>query len=372
MTREPRGGRSRDGSDEPLEGDGSGSVSDARWAIEDRDESAGTDQTGSDADQTTSDADQTAADADQAQAESDQRAADRDQAAADRDLARHPPDTSDLEDYRRSQADRSFGEHERQTGTLIRLRSAVARDEQAASRDATAAKRDMAATARDRLASSLELEAERAANELKSPRDDDTLRRALSMAATARQNAAADRERAARDRARAAADRQRAASDRNQATLEIQAAHLDDLTGVYRRGMGEAILNHELLRAARSGSPLVVAFVDVDHLKDVNDRHGYAAGDRLLRDVASALVSSLRPYDPVVRIGGDEFVCALAGLELDEARERLDRINDSLVAASFAFGLTAARPGDTVEGIIERSSVQMRQSRVVPGRFPAS
>ena len=57
----------------------------------------------------------------------------------------------------------------------------------------------------------------------------------------------------------AAADRERAARDRNDATQEIQAAHLDDLTGVYRRGMGEAILNHELLRSARAGTPLTVS-----------------------------------------------------------------------------------------------------------------
>jgi diguanylate cyclase (GGDEF)-like protein len=371
MTHEPRRGTGSS-SGRPLKGEGSGPAFDARWEIEDRGESADSDQTASDADQTASDADQSASDADQAQTDSDQRAADRDQAAADRDQARHPDDRDEVEEYARSRAERSFGEHERQTGTLIRLRTAVSRDEQAARRDATAAKRDMAATSRDRLASSLEIEAERAANDLKSPRDDDALRRALSMAATARQNAGADRERAARDRVRAASDREKAARDRNQATLEIQAAHLDDLTGVYRRGMGDAILNHELLRAARADTPLVVAFIDVDHLKDVNDRDGYAEGDRLLRDVARALVSSMRPYDPVMRIGGDEFVCSLSDVDLNEARERLNEIEESLPAASFTFGLTAARPDDTVATVIERSSVQMRESRAVPKRFPAS
>jgi diguanylate cyclase (GGDEF)-like protein len=370
MTHEPQRGE-RDRSSRPLRGDRSGGEGDARWQVQDRDESGEADQTAADADQTASDVDQTASDADQAQSEADQRAAVRDQAAADRDLARHPEDRSHLDDYRRSRAERSFGERERQTGTLIRLRTAVARDEQAARRDATAAKRDMAATARDRLANSLELEAEKAANSLGKPADE-TLRSAMSLAATARQNAAADRERAARDRERAATDRERAARDRNEATLEIQAANLDELTGVYRRGMGEAILNHELLRAARSDSPLVVAFIDVDQLKMVNDREGYAEGDRLLRDVADALTSTLRPYDPVMRIGGDEFVCALSGVDLNEARQRLGEISESLGPSSFTFGLTAARPDDTVASVIERSSVQMRQSRVVPRRFPPS
>ena len=369
MTREPHRG-ARDRSEEPFQGGESGGVSDARWQIEDSAEAADADQTASDADQTASDSDQTASDSDQDQSETDQRAADRDQAAADRDLTQHP-DEQELEAYRRSRAERSFGERERQTGTLIRLRSAAARDEQAAQRDATAAKRDMAATARDRLASSLELEAERAAGALGSPRDD-ALRHALGMAATARQNAATDRERAARDRERAAADREKAARDRNSATLELQAADLDELTGVYRRGMGESLIHHELLRAARSGGPLVVAFIDVDGLKEVNDQEGYAAGDKLLRVVADALTSSLRPYDPVIRYGGDEFVCAFSGVELEEVRQRLDDINRSFAAASFAFGLTAALPDDTVASVIERSSIQMRESRSVPKRFPAS
>ncbi|MFL5906137.1 MAG: diguanylate cyclase [Solirubrobacterales bacterium] len=370
MTHEPdRGKEVRSG--RPLEGEGSGGDFGTRWDLEDRAEAADVDQTASDADQTASDADQTASDADQAQAETDQRAADRDQAAADRDLARHPEDHGDLEDYRRSRAERGFGERERQTGTMIRLRSAAARDEQGAQRDATAVKRDLAADVRDQLAESLEREAESAAVALEPPTDR-ALRDALALAATARHNAAADRGRAARDRERAGADREKAARDRNHATLELQAANMDELTGVYLRGMGESLIHHELLRAARSGDPLMVAFIDVDRLKEINDQEGYAAGDKLLRAVADALVSSLRPYDPVIRYGGDEFVCAFSGVDLGEAQLRLEEVNHSLAAASFAIGLTAALPDDTVASIIERSSTEMRKARGSAKRFPAS
>lgn len=368
MTHEPRRGKEQH-STEPREGGEREGVTDGRWLIEETD-AADADQTASDTDQTASDADQTASDADQAQSEADQRAAERDQAAADRDLAQHP-DTESVESYRRSRAERSFGERERQTGTMVRLRTAAARDEQAARRDASAAKRDVAAAARDRLANAIELDAERAADAL-GPGQEEPLRQALALAATARQNAAADRERAARDRERAAADRQRAATDRTEATDEIQAAHLDDLTGAYRRGMGEAILRHELLRSARAGSPLTVAFVDVDHLKEVNDREGYRAGDRLLQEVAGALTSTLRPYDPVVRTGGDEFVCAMSGVGIDEARERFSEINDSLADRSVSFGLTAALPQDTVETVVERCSAAMRGGRRPERRFPPS
>jgi diguanylate cyclase (GGDEF)-like protein len=367
MTREPK--RGTDGPEEPRDGDVRGAVRGDRWLMEES-ERADADQTVSDGDQTAADSDQTASDADQAQSESDQRAADRDQAAADRDLARHPGGDN-WETYRRSRAERSTGERERQTGTMVRLRTAVARDEQAARRDASAAKRDVAANARDQLANALELEAQRAVHAL-GPSDDKPLREALAVAATARQNAAADRVRAATDRERAAADRARAASDRSEATLEIQAAHLDDLTGVYRRGMGEAILHHELLRSARAGSPLTVAFVDVDHLKEVNDVDGYAAGDKLLRDVAGALTSTLRPYDPVVRTGGDEFVCAMSGVGIEEARLRFSEINESLADQSVTIGLAEAHPDDTVESVVERSSAAMRSTRRPGRRFSAS
>ena len=328
MTHEPRRGKEQHNT-ESREGGESGAVSDGRWLIEEGD-----------------------------------------QAAADRDLAQHP-DREILENYRRSRAERTFGARERQTGTMLRLRTAAARDEQAALRDANAAKRDVAANARDRLASALELEAERAVDGL-GPEREESLSHALALAATARQNAAADRERAARDRARAASDRERAAQDRTEATHEIEAANLDDLTGVYRRGMGEAILHHELLRSARAGSPLTFAFVDVDHLKEVNDREGYTAGDRLLQEVAGALTSTLRPYDPVVRTGGDEFVCAMSGVGIDEARQRFSEINETLGHRSVTIGLAEALPKDTVESVVERSSTAMRSGRRAEKRFSAS
>ena len=92
----------------------------------------------------------------------------------------------------------------------------------------------------------------------------------------------------------------------------VDRSTVDDLTGAMRRTAGLEALERELNRARRLGDQrLVLAFVDLDSLKRVNDSDGHAAGDRLLTEVAQALRARLRAYDLVVRWGGDEFICVL-------------------------------------------------------------
>ena len=99
-------------------------------------------------------------------------------------------------------------------------------------------------------------------------------------------------------------------------------AHLDDLTGAYRRGMGEEALRGEIDRARRSDERLVLAIVDVDGLKEVNDEFGHEAGDGLLQDLVESIRANVRSYEPIVRLGGDEFACAIAGIDVEGAAER--------------------------------------------------
>ena len=111
----------------------------------------------------------------------------------------------------------------------------------------------------------------------------------------------------------------------------------------------------------------MLAFVDIDGLKDVNDREGHAAGDALLRAVAAAMKSKLRSYDPIVRVGGDEFVCALADAELDEARGRFDQIRQTIEdqhgAASISVGLAALQPDDTLDELTARGDMALYEAR---------
>jgi diguanylate cyclase len=219
--------------------------------------------------------------------------------------------------------------------------------------------RDVAAEARDRAAEARDRAAEEFGKDLEL---DDASRAAFEFAKATRAAAAADRARAAADRTRAARDREQAAQDLAQAEAEIAHAHLDELTGAYVRGAGTAALQKEIDRARHSDERLVLAFVDVDEFKEVNDRLGHAGGDQILRDVVGAIRSKLRSYDPVVRVGGDEFVCALSGIDLDMGHRRFAEIGDLLLTdkgISLSVGLVALERGDTLDDLTERGDAAL-------------
>ena len=166
------------------------------------------------------------------------------------------------------------------------------------------------------------------------------------------------------DREAAAIDRAVAAADREMAEQLHAAASIDALTEAYLRGPGDVELEREIVRAQRTGQPLVLAFIDVDGLKAINDSHGHAAGDQLLRDVAAVLRDQSRDYDVIVRYGGDEFVLALPGMTLAQARERIGLVQDALSSSpdrrSVSVGLALLEDEDTLETLIERADDALR------------
>jgi diguanylate cyclase (GGDEF)-like protein len=85
----------------------------------------------------------------------------------------------------------------------------------------------------------------------------------------------------------------------------------DALTGLANRRSFELALAREIDRVARSGEPALLLTLDIDHFKRVNDTHGHAAGDLVIRAVASALADTVRPMDLVARVGGEEFSIVL-------------------------------------------------------------
>jgi diguanylate cyclase (GGDEF)-like protein len=322
-----------------------------------------TEQTIADVEQTVSDVDQTAADLDQSNAsrdqdgsnrdrhlsDADQRASDRDQRTADRDgaLERSASTTDDPErDATRRQRAETTAERTqiaavRTATSQRRFKVAEQRDEAARSRDLASEARDLAATARDGLAALYD----------------------AGPGAVARTRAAEDREHSAEDREHSAGDRWETRLDRDDMRDALSEANIDDLTGTLRRSLGNVALRSEIERADRSHQPLVLAFVDVDALKEVNERDGHLAGDDVLLDVVKSLRLHLRSYDPVVRFASDKFVCALPDTDLAGARTRFATIETALAGephgASITFGFTELETGDTLETMIVRGDAAL-------------
>lgn len=119
----------------------------------------------------------------------------------------------------------------------------------------------------------------------------------------------------------------------------------DPLTGLYNRRYMEDALERYLSMAERNGSPTSVVMIDLDHFKALNDAHGHAKGDAVLRDVAVQLVGALRPSDVVSRYGGEELLVIMPGCDLTDAMlkaevlrariEGLAAVHGAPVSASF-------------------------------------
>lgn len=133
---------------------------------------------------------------------------------------------------------------------------------------------------------------------------------------------------------------------------------IDELTGVLGRRAGLAALDDAIAAVKRfRRAQLVLAFVDVDRLKRINDTRGHAEGDLALMAVADALTHVLRRNDVVFRYGGDEFVCALPFVGMDLACRRMfeawtivDRIR-----LSFSVGFAELAPEDDAAGLLARA-----------------
>ena len=114
---------------------------------------------------------------------------------------------------------------------------------------------------------------------------------------------------------------------------------------------------------------LTLVFIDVDGLKEVNDTLGHTEGDRLLRLVADTVRANVRPYDVVVRYGGDEFLCAMPHFSRSGASERMKQIVETLRAAdthhSISFGVAEQVETDGLEELISRADSDLLETRRV-------
>jgi diguanylate cyclase (GGDEF)-like protein len=141
----------------------------------------------------------------------------------------------------------------------------------------------------------------------------------------------------------------------------------DELTGVLNRQAGFAALGRELDRCRRAGERFVLGYLDIDGLKDVNGIEGPRGGDELLRKVTAALRATLRSYDVIMRLGGDEFLFSLPGADMATAELRAHEFG--VILAGGAPGRTASvgfaelGGNDTLDEIISRAEIELVKSR---------
>jgi len=133
--------------------------------------------------------------------------------------------------------------------------------------------------------------------------------------------------------------------------LVWQQANFDALTGLPNRSMFLDRLEHEIRKAKRTGIPMALMFLDLDHFKNVNDTLGHNMGDLLLKDASERLRSCVRETDTVARLGGDEFTVILPELQELKSIERIARnilgklsepfhLGEEVVYVSASIGIT--------------------------------
>ncbi|MBA2780282.1 diguanylate cyclase [Billgrantia kenyensis] len=140
-------------------------------------------------------------------------------------------------------------------------------------------------------------------------------------------------------------------------------ASVDGLTGLWNRHTIEALFDEECERASRYGTPLSVILLDIDHFKQVNDKHGHIVGDSVLKQFASLLRDNLRSVDQVGRLGGEEFLIVLPETDLLQAQAAASLLQERISALDFAraghctasFGVTQYHPDEERLVVINRA-----------------
>lgn len=152
----------------------------------------------------------------------------------------------------------------------------------------------------------------------------------------------------------------------------LEASARDELTGVLNRSAGFAALNKEMERCRREGERFVLGYLNVDGLQQVNDSQGPRAGDDLLRKVAAALRATVRSYDVVLRLAGDEFLFSMPGANGNTAAQRVQDftviLRQEAPGASVSVGFAELRDGESLDELVVRADDDLVEARRRRGR----
>ncbi|MDR9469011.1 GGDEF domain-containing protein [Marinospirillum sp.] len=119
----------------------------------------------------------------------------------------------------------------------------------------------------------------------------------------------------------------------------VKLATCDPLTGCLNRSQLESLLSRALEEHKKNSTPYSLLLLDLDHFKEVNDRHGHHAGDEVLVGFAQTVKSCLRPQDQLFRLGGEEFLVFFHNCEETEAIKATERLLTKIRASEFSHGL---------------------------------
>jgi len=162
--------------------------------------------------------------------------------------------------------------------------------------------------------------------------------------------------------------RERLISSNQQLSLALskieELAITDELTGLHNRRHLMNVLDKQRAIANREGTPFVLAFIDLDNFKLINDKFGHGIGDKVLKQFSELLQESVREVDLVARYGGEEFVLLLNGLKIETAAIVVERIRDSVekmkfsdqrLAMTISVGMTEYISLETAEETLDRA-----------------
>ena len=150
-----------------------------------------------------------------------------------------------------------------------------------------------------------------------------------------------------------------------------EAAFVDPLTGLANRRRFDERLGEEVRRAQAIGLPLTLLVLDIDHFKRVNDTYGHAVGDVVLRQVATLIAAKSRHLDTVCRVGGEEFVVIVPGIEGPFAAASAERLRRAVaetpipvegqvdLSTTLSLGLATLREGETAELLFRRADAAL-------------
>lgn len=155
--------------------------------------------------------------------------------------------------------------------------------------------------------------------------------------------------------------------------LRREAAH-DGLTGLWNRKAILGILERELLRSERDQEPVGLIMIDVDHFKAINDSRGHAAGDSVLRIIATGIAAVVRPYDSVGRYGGEEFLIVAPECDMAQTWELAERVRShvagcnimvggSSVHVSLSLGITTGQTAADIEKLLQAADTALYQAK---------